>query len=122
MDRKGRVAHALLQRLTLVERHDDEHAAVIGLVDFMDRADVRMVQRRCCFGFTHETLAAFVLHFVVVVCWEELDGHEALELQVARLVHDTHSTGADVVDDLVVGNGLSDHLRQPFSNTSGSRS
>ena len=42
-------------------------------------------------------LAASAATCVVIgLRWEELDGHKALELQVARLVHDTHSTGADV--------------------------
>ena len=37
---------ARLQRLAVVERHRDEQLPVGGLADLVDRADVRMIERR----------------------------------------------------------------------------
>ena len=35
-----------LQRFPVVERHRDEQLSVVGLADLVDRADVRMIERR----------------------------------------------------------------------------
>ena len=35
-----------LQRFAVVERHRDEQLSVVGLADLVDRADVRMIERR----------------------------------------------------------------------------
>jgi len=39
-----RYLYLLLERLTLVEGHDDESAPVFGLVDLVDRADIGMIE------------------------------------------------------------------------------
>ena len=51
LDRQRPALDVLLERLALVAGHDDEHPAVDGLVDVVDGADVRVVERRGGLGF-----------------------------------------------------------------------
>ena len=40
---------------------------------------------------------------------KELQGNRALQLEVFRLIDDAHTTFTDLLDDLVVRDGLADH-------------
>ena len=46
LDRERSLLHALRQRSALIERHGEEEAAVTGLADVEDGADVRMIESR----------------------------------------------------------------------------
>src|SRR5208283_3941821 len=46
------------------------------------------------------------------VVGKELQGDVAAELQVFRLVHNTHPAAAELLDDAVVRDGLADHAEE----------
>jgi hypothetical protein len=91
------------ERLSLQQFHRNE-GSPIGLVDFMDRADVRVVQGGGSFSFSPETAkrVGIVGEFV----GQKLQCDVATELQVFRLIHDTHATAADFAQYAVMGNCL----------------
>ena len=62
--------------------HGDEGPA-LGLIDFVDTADIRVTQRRGGLGFSVETLAGFVVF--EQVRGEELEGDRAFELAILGL-------------------------------------
>ena len=95
------------ERLTLQQFHGDEGSS-IGLVDFVDGADVRMVQRRRGFGFPLETAEGLCV--VGEFVGKELQSDVATELEVFRLINHTHPPAADPAQDAVMGNCLSHGL------------
>ena len=70
--------------LSLQQLHGDERSP-IGLIDFVDRADVRMVQRRRSLGLPLESAEG--LRIVGEFFGEELQGNVATELEVFRLIY-----------------------------------
>ena len=89
--------------------HDDEGLVVI-VVDLVDGADVGMVQ-----GGSSARLATKARQgqgIVSNIRRQELDRHEAAELQVLGLVNHSHAATAEFFHDAVVGDGLVDHRRQ----------
>jgi hypothetical protein len=74
------------ERLPLQQFHGDE-GSTIGLVDFVDGADVRVVQRGRCLGFPLETVEG--LGVVGEFVGKELQGDVTTELEVFGLVDDT---------------------------------
>ncbi len=100
----------MLQRHAIQILHGDERLAVL-LVYFVDRADVGMVQCRSGLGFALKTGQSLgVLRYFV---GQEFQGYEAMELDVLGLVHNTHSTTAQLLDDAIVRDGLADHGIEP---------
>ena len=94
------------ERLPFEQLHGDE-GSPIGLVDFVDRADVRVVQRGRSLGFPLETAEGLCI--VGEFVGKELQGDVAAQLEVFRLVHHAHSAAADLAEDAVVRDGLADH-------------
>jgi len=74
--------------------------------DFVDGADVRMVQSRGCSCFATESLKS--VRIVSKLLRKELQCHESAKVGVFCLVDDTHATTAEFLQDSVVGNGLPD--------------
>jgi hypothetical protein len=96
----------LIERLALEQLHGDELRTVV-LVDLVDRADVRMVQRR-----GGPRLAQEAIQRVLIVCairWQEFQRHLARQAEVFRLVDDAHPTGAERLQHPVVCDRLLDH-------------
>ncbi len=77
------------------------------LVNFVDRADVGMVQRGSGLRFALE--AGEGLRVFGNVVGQELQGDEAVQLHVLSLVDHTHAAAAELLDDAVVRDGLADH-------------
>ena len=96
---------AMLQRQTVQTLHGNERFAVL-VVDFVDGADVRMIQGRSGLGFALETAEGLRIFGYVV--GQELQGHKPAELYVFSLVHHTHSATADLFDDAVMRDGFAD--------------
>ena len=96
---------AMLQRHALQKLHGDEGFAVL-VVDFVDGADVGMVQGGGGLGFALE--AAECLRVFGHVVGQELEGDKAAELHVLGLVDHTHPAAAELLDDAVVRDGLAD--------------
>src|ERR1700687_2996920 len=95
------------ERLPLQQFHGDE-ASSIGFVNLIDRADVRMVQRGRSFGFPLETAEGLCI--VGEFVGKELQGNVPTELEVFRLIHNTHAPAPDLAVDAVMGNRLTDGL------------
>ncbi len=91
------------ERLPLQQFHGDE-GSPIGLVNLVDRADVRVVQRGRSLGLPLETAEG--LHVVGKFVGKELQGDVATKLEVFGLVHHTHATTADLAEYAVMRNRL----------------
>ena len=91
------------ESLPLKQLHGDE-GSPIGLVDLVDRADVRVVQggRSLCLPLKATEGLRVVGEFV----GKELQGDVATEFEVFRLVDDAHPAAADLAEDAVMGNRL----------------
>ena len=95
------------KRLSLQQFHSDEGSPV-RLVNLVDRADVRMVQRGRSLRLPLE--AAEGLCVVGEFVGQKLQGDVATEFQVFRLVNHTHAPAADPAEDAVMGDRLTDGL------------
>jgi len=91
------------ERLALQQFHSDEGSPVT-LVNLVDRADVRVVQRGRSLGFPLETAESLCV--VGEIVGKELQGDVSAELQVFSLIHNTHSAAADPAEDAVMGDRL----------------
>ena len=99
---------ALPQRAPLEQLHHDERPALV-LVDVVDGADVRMVQRRRRAGFAAEALERLAILRRRVR--QELEGDETAEPQVFGLVDDAHPALAELRDDAVSRQRAANHVR-----------
>ena len=98
---------AFPQRLPLQQFHDQE-GLPLDRVDFVNRADVRVVQSGGGARFALKPLQRARVGREIV--GEHLQGHEPSEPGVLRPVNDTHAAGAKSVNDAVMRDGLADHL------------
>ena len=89
--------------------HGDKFAAVL-LADIVNRANVRMIQRRRCLRFAPKTFQRnrIVRHFNR----KEFQGDGAMQPGVFRLVNDAHPTAAKLAEDAVVRERLADLRRR----------
>ena len=94
---------AMLQRLPLQEFHGDEGLAVV-LADFVDRANVRVVQRRCGASLTQKPLKSQL--FARNAFRKELQRDGPPERGVLGTVYDSHPTAAQSCGDSVVRHAL----------------
>jgi len=100
------------QGFTFVVRHDDKQLAIGSLADFVNRANVIMIEGRGGFGFVDEALL-FLLGMAEM--WrEKFEGDEAVELQVLGFVDDAHATAAELFNDFIMGDDLADHFDSRF--------
>ena len=99
VDGKRSAPDVLLQRLALVERHDEIELPVVGLADVIDGADIRMVQGGGRFGFLDEALLRGLV--ARQSGRKKLERGEAVEAGVPDLVDETHATPAEMGNDLV---------------------
>ena len=97
----------VLQGLAAEALHHDEEMAIV-LADFVDGADVGMVQRRSGAGFAAEAFES--LGILGSIVGKKLQGDEAAELRVFRFVNHSHAAAAEQFNDAVVGDGLADHV------------
>ena len=77
------------------------------LADFVDRADVRMVERGRGASFAAEPLHRGVV--LREVFGEELERNAAAEAGVFGLVDHTHASAPELAQDAIVRNQLVDH-------------
>src|ERR1700722_2605475 len=90
--------NAAPQVLTVEELHGNEVVTVV-LVDFVDDANVWMVQGGGCLCFTLE--AAQSLRVRREPIGKKLQGSEAAKLGVLCLVHDAHAPATDFFEDAI---------------------
>jgi hypothetical protein len=94
---------AMPERLPLQQFHGDE-GSPIGLVNLVDRADVRVVQGGRSLGLPLETAESLCV--VGEFVGKELQRYVATELEVFGLIHHTHAPAANLAEDAVMGNRL----------------
>src|ERR1019366_5783340 len=111
LDLKRLASDPVPERLPLQQLHGDE-GSPIGLVDFVDRADVRVVQRGGSLGFPLETAEGLCV--VGDFVGKELQGDVTTELEVFRLEDHAHPAAAELFDDAVARNCLADHWRESY--------
>ena len=80
------------------------------VVNFVDRANVGMIQCRGRLGFALK--AAEGLRIFGYVIGQELESHKATEFDVLSLIDHTHAATTELLDDAVVRDGLADHWRK----------
>ena len=103
MERHRPTADPLLQRLPLQQFHGDEAMAFV-FADFVDRADVRMVQRRGRARLAEKTLQGLVV--ARNLARKKLQRDAAAQSGVFGTVDHTHSSAAQLLDDMVMGYDL----------------
>jgi hypothetical protein len=77
------------------------------LADFVNGADVGMIQRRRGPRLASETLQSLLVLGQLI--GQELEGDEAPQFRIFGLVNHAHPAAAQLFDDAVVRNGLADH-------------
>ena len=82
------------------------------LADFVDGADVGVVQGGSSAGFPAEALQR--LRVLSYVLGQKLQCDKAAKLGVLSLIDHTHAAATEFLDDTVVRNGLVDHWRRIF--------
>ncbi len=107
-ERQAFAADERVQRVALDAFHGDE-ADAVGFRDVVDRDDVGVVQGGSGPGFAHEPPAALRVRHLVG--GQDLEGHQAIQVFVARLVDRAHPAFADLPEDGVVGDGPAGHER-----------
>jgi hypothetical protein len=91
------------ERLPLQQFHGDE-GSPIGIVNLVDRADVRVVQGGRSLGLPLESAES--LRVVGEFVRKELQGDVTTELEVFCFIYHTHAPAADFAEDAVMGNRL----------------
>ncbi len=99
----------MLEGLTVKKLHCDERLLML-VVNFVDGADVRMVQCGGCLGFALKP--AERLRVFGDVVGQELKGDKAVELDILSLIDHTHPAAAEFLNDAVVRDGSPDHQGQ----------
>src|ERR1700728_30070 len=96
----------MLQRYAVQKLHDNERLPLV-LPNFVDGADVGMVQGRSGACFAAKTFQS--LRNLRDIFRQKLEGDEAPKLGVLGLVNHTHAAAAQFLDNAVVRDGLADH-------------
>ena len=107
---KRPVGHPFLEGLTHQKLHDHEGLAVV-ISDVVNDADVGMIQCRGGPGFALEAFQGLVIPGQGL--GQELHRHLAAQPGVFRPVDHAHSTPTQFFQDLIVGNGLTNHRAVP---------
>ncbi len=79
----------------------------VGFVDFVDGADIGVIEGRGCLRLAKETPSVLVVFDGLRS--KEFQGDGTLELGVLSLVDHTHTALAELLGDFVVGDGVADH-------------
>ena len=79
------------------------------LADFVDSADVRMIQRGSSASFAPKAFER--LGILGNILRKELQRYESAEFEIFGLGNDAHAAPAKNFDNLVVRDGLTNHVR-----------
>src|SRR6202011_3248595 len=92
-------------------------AVAVLFADLVDSADIRVIESGCGFGLSQQTLFSALIGRDF--CWQELNRDFTVEPRVLSQVDHTHPATAQLLDDAVVRDGLTDHLRECYGVRSG---
>ncbi|MCH7681960.1 hypothetical protein IID10_21785 [candidate division KSB1 bacterium] len=102
------VPYDIIQRLAFVAGHGDKHLTILRLINFVDCADVRVVERRGRFGFVDEALFVFLI--LTQVRWQKLQSNKAVEFGVLGFVDHAHAAFAELFKDSIMRYCFANHL------------
>src|SRR5208283_4501529 len=97
---------AVLQCQPVQKLHGNERMTIV-LADFVDRADVGVVQGGSCACFPAEAFER--LRVLSYVLGQKLQRDKAAKFRVLGLINNTHASAAELLDDAVVRDDLADH-------------
>src|SRR6266850_1852403 len=103
----------MFQRVSFHQFHRDEGLAVC-FFNVVNRADVRMVERRGGTRFSSEPLEGLAVFRKFLR--QEFQRHEAAQLSVFSLVNDTHTAATKLLHDAIVGDGYPDQAIHKWGN------
>jgi hypothetical protein len=103
---KRPAGNAVLECHSLEIFHHDERLAIV-LADFVDSADVWMIERRSCSRFPAKSLKGLPVRRYTL--GKKLESDEASELGVFRLINNAHPAAAEFLNNSVVGYGRAEH-------------
>jgi hypothetical protein len=89
----------MLERGAVKELHDEEGASVF-FANVVDSADVGMIQRGRRLGFASKPFERLAV--LREIFRKELEGNEAAEASVLRLVDHAHAAATELFDDPVM--------------------
>ena len=89
-----------VERLALEQLHGDERLAVL-FADLVNRADVRMIERRRRPRLEPEALGR--LRAALQIAWQELQRDVPAKRQILGLIDDAHAARTDAAQDPIVG-------------------
>ena len=102
-----RTAHdAVFQGLSVEEFHGDEGLAVL-FINFVNGADVGMVQGRGGLRLALKTTERLLVLGDII--GQKLEGDKTAQLEVFGLVDDAHAPTAELFQNAIVGNRLAEH-------------
>jgi hypothetical protein len=105
LERKRARFHAVAQRLSLNQFHDDIGLARLGLAVIVDGRDVLVIERGSGAGLAQEAGASLVL----IHGREEFDRDVPAEVEILGSIDDPHPASAEQAENAVMGNVLADH-------------
>ena len=99
----------LLEGLSFEQFHRDE-LRPLELVDLVDGADVRVIQRRSGARLAQKAIDGLLIAGAMVR--QKLERHRTGKLDVLGLVDDAHPPGADGLEHTVVRDDLAKHVNE----------
>src|ERR1700730_9871461 len=96
----------MLQSVALHQFHGDEGLA-FALVNFIDGADIRMVESGRRTSLAAKTFQA--LRIVSYIFWQEFQSNKAPQARIFRLINNAHSAATKYLNNSVVSDGLANH-------------
>ena len=94
------------QRQAIQELHYDERMPIV-LADFMNGADIRVVEGGGSLGFPLESAES--LRVARYVVGKKFERDESVKVGVLCFVDDTHSSAAQSLDNAIMRNGFANH-------------
>ena len=82
--------------------------AILGLIDLVNGADVGMIQSRSCPGLVNEPRLG--LGIAGQAGGQEFQGDKTLQPHILSLIDDAHAALADLLENFIMGNDLTDHV------------
>jgi len=94
------------ERFTIDEFHSDERMAIL-LADVIDRANARMVESGCGSRLAPQSLER--LRLLCQCFGEKFQGYGPVQPAIVGFVYDTHPSGAELLYDAIMRDGLTNH-------------
>ena len=99
------VSDPVLERVPVQELHGDEGLGVMGS-DFVDGADVRVIQGRRCLSLPLETAQSLGIPGNLVR--QKLQRHKAVQTEIFGFVHHSTAPAAQLLNYAVMGDGFAE--------------